>query len=315
MISSRAVLRAWRMRALLGETRWMDPRHEPVMVDEILGIFPLRPGATVIDGTIGLGGHSRRLIERITPGGILIGFDWDESMLAIARQRLGSIAGIRIDLQHADFRCIADIVAQESADAILFDLGLNSAQVDDPERGFSFKMDAPLDMRMSTESLEPACAILNRMSLAEIEQMLWDLGDERWARAISRAIVERRKARPLRTTKDLVDCVLAAIPAGAREKRINPSTRTFQAVRIYVNRELEGLAEALSDAAGCLRPGGVLAVLSYHSGEDRIVKTAFRELAQQGFEEILKKPRQPSQAEILRNPRSRSAKLRAVRRV
>jgi len=161
---------------------------------------------------------------------------------------------------------------------------------------------------------EPASAILNRMSSGELEQMLWDYGDERWARMIAKRIVERRKAKPLRTTSDLVECVLAAIPTGARDKRINPSTRTFQAVRIYVNRELEGLEEALRDAAECLSPGGVLAVLSYHSGEDRIVKNAFRDLAKEGFKDLYKKPLLPSEEETRANPRSRSAKLRALAR-
>jgi 16S rRNA (cytosine1402-N4)-methyltransferase len=209
---------------------------------------------------------------------------------------------------------MVSVVSEGSVDGILLDLGLNSAQVDDPSRGFSFNAEAPLDMRMDRSSGEPASALLNRMSMTEIEQMLWDLGDERWARAIARKVVERRKTHALKTTKDLVDCVLAAIPAGAREKRIHPSTRTFQAVRILVNGELEGLEEALSDAAGCLRPDGVLAVLSYHSGEDRIVKTAFRQLSENGFEEVFKKPLTPTPAEIQLNPRSRSAKLRALRR-
>lgn len=304
----------WRAMLFIGDTRPMSPTHEPVMVEEVLAVLPLEPGSTVVDGTLGLAGHSLKIIEQIRPGGKLVGFDWDAAMLAIARERLSQANEVSIELHQDDFRSIPDVVAVGSVDAILLDLGLNSAQVDDPSRGFSFKSDSPLDARMDKMRGEPASAVLNRLSLGEIEQMLWDLGDERWARAIARQIVERRRTKPLLRTGDLVECVLAAIPPGAREKRINPSTRTFQAVRIYVNRELEGLCEGLSEIAGCLKSGGVFAVLSYHSGEDRIVKTAFRELSRQGYEELLKKPRIASAEEVARNPRSRSAKLRAVRR-
>jgi 16S rRNA (cytosine1402-N4)-methyltransferase len=296
----------------------MTPRHDPVMLREILDILPLRPGAVVVDGTLGLGGHSVEMLPRIMPEGKLFGFDWDESMLAIARSRLAELQSPNskiesVELIHADFRTIAEHV--DSANAILLDLGLNSAQVDDPERGISFKEDGPLDMRMDRSKGEPASALLNRWSPQQIEQALWDYGDERWARAIAKKIVERRKDKPLRTTNDLVDAVLAAIPTAARDKRIHPATRSFQAVRIVVNGELEGLGEALRSSANCLAAGGVLAVLSYHSGEDRIVKTTFRDLAAGGaFEDLLRKPKTPTQEEIARNPRSRSAKLRAVRK-
>jgi 16S rRNA (cytosine1402-N4)-methyltransferase len=202
-----------------------------------------------------------------------------------------------------------------SANGILMDLGLNSAQIEDPERGIAFKNEGPLDMRMDRSSGEPASALLNRLSAVEIERILFDLGDERWAKAIARSIVDRRKKMPLRTTSDLVEAVLAAVPAGARDRRIHPATRTFQAVRIAVNRELDGLEGAFRDAAAKLAPGGTLAVLSYHSGEDRAAKIAFRELAQEGFEDLFRKPCQPTSEEIARNPRSRSAKLRAVRRI
>jgi 16S rRNA (cytosine1402-N4)-methyltransferase len=196
------------------------------------------------------------------------------------------------------------------------DLGLNSAQIDDPSRGIAFSTEGPLDMRMDRTRGEPAAALLNRLSPMEIEKILFDNADERWAKAIAKKIVERRKETPLRTTTDLVDSVLAAVPARARDKRIHPATRTFQAVRIAVNSELEGIDEALVDAANCLADGGTLAVLSYHSGEDRQAKRAFKELAATNeFEDLYRKPRQPSAEEIARNPRSRSAKLRALRRV
>lgn len=293
--------------------------HEPVMLHEILEALPLRPGAAVVDGTLGLGGHSFAMLSRIAPNGTLMGFDWDEGMLAQARARLSSEAvglGVRLELEHDDFRQIPSHLGDRKVDAILLDLGLNSAQIDDPARGMSFREEGPLDMRMDRTRGEPASALLGRWSLKEIEDALWRYGDERWARNIARRIVERRQVHPLRTTGDLVECVMAAVPAGAREKRIHPATRSFQAIRIVVNGELEGLGEALSGSANCLAPGGVLAVLSYHSGEDRIVKTTFRLLAEGGeFETRGRRPVTPSQGEIARNPRSRSAKLRAIRKV
>jgi 16S rRNA (cytosine1402-N4)-methyltransferase len=238
-------------------------------------------------------------------------------MLAEAKRRIGTPEGADVHLVHQDFKAIREVMEDlgKKADAILLDLGLNSAQVDDPARGFSFQTAGPLDMRMDRSKGEPAAALLNRMSIHQIGDLLKDLGDEKWAVAIARKVVERRKDSPLKTTQDLVDCVLAAIPPGARDKRIHPATRTFQAIRIAVNGELEGLDEALKDASDALNPGGVLAVLSYHSGEDRIVKHTLRELAQEGFEELFKKPRMASQEENLRNLRSRSAKLRAIKRL
>lgn len=292
-------------------------KHEPVMLAEILETLPLKAGAVVVDGTLGLGGHSVHFAEKVAPGGCLVGLDWDHSMLQRAEECLVGVRGVDLNLIHDDFRNMKAIMEGlgMQADGILLDLGLNSAQVDDPERGLSFLVDGPLDMRMDRSVGEPASALLNRMTPAQIEQLLFDFGDERWARAIAKRIVERRKARPLRRTTDLVECVLEAIPPGARDKRIHPATRSFQAVRIVVNGELEELEEAMHKAASCLRHQGVLVVLSYHSGEDRSVKRAFKDLNQQGYEELTKKPVTPSEDEIRRNPRSRSAKLRAIRRI
>ena len=296
----------------------MTPKHEPVMAAEILDLFALRAGAVVVDGTVGLAGHSELFAKAITPGGTLVGFDWDASMLARAGERLSAIRNVRIELIHDDYRMMAvelDRLAL-SPDAILMDLGLNSAQIDDPERGLSFLQSGPLDMRMDRSRGEPASALLNRLSPSEIEQILFDLGDERWARAIAKKIVERRSENPLRTTTDLVEAVLAAVPPGARDKRIHPATRSFQAVRIAVNGELEGLEEAILGAAETLKKGGTIAVISFHSGEDRAAKTAFRALVQAGgFEDRIRKPLQATPDEVARNPRSRSAKLRAVRRL
>lgn len=296
-----------------------NPRHEPVMVREILEDLRLEPGQTVFDGTLGLGGHSAAFLNAVNPGGILVGTDWDESMLDEARSHLApTSAALKVDVRlvRADFRDLAQLALDWGlrANGILLDLGLNSAQVDDPARGFSFQGDGPLDMRMDRAQGEPASAVLNRMTPGQIEIMLKDYGDERWARAIAKQIVDRRKAKPLKTTQDLVDCVLAAIPPGAREKRIHPATRTFQAVRIYVNGELDALDEALRELAERLAPGGTLSVLSYHSGEDRIVKHVFRDLDGSGFQELHRKPVEAGDAEVRANPRARSAKLRSLRR-
>ena len=291
--------------------------HDPVMIEEILGALPLKPGSTVVDGTLGLAGHSLRFIDKIRPGGTLVGFDWDENMLAEATRRIGEQGDVVVHLVHKDFREIGVVMdgLGLKADGILLDLGLNSAQVDDPGRGFSFQTPGPLDMRMDRSKGEPAAALLNRLSIHQIADLLKDLGDERWAVAIARIIIEKRKEKPLKTTQDLVDCVLAAIPPGARDKRIHPATRTFQAIRIAVNQELEGLEEAIRDAAETLTVDGVLAVLSYHSGEDRIVKHTMRDLAEGDYDELSRKPLVATQEETLRNPRSRSAKLRALKRL
>ncbi|MCX7801124.1 MAG: 16S rRNA (cytosine(1402)-N(4))-methyltransferase RsmH [Fimbriimonadales bacterium] len=293
-----------------------NPRHEPVMLDQVLAVLAVRPGSVVVDGTVGLGGHSERLAEAAGADGTLVAFDWDEAMLAHAQRRLERLL-LRKYWFCEDFRSIPEALEGLGlrADAILLDLGLNSAQVDDPLRGFSFLQEGPLDMRMDRGRGEPASSLLNRLALGEIEDILRDYGDERFARAIARKIVERRKLRPLRTTRDLVECVLEAVPPKARDPRIHPATRTFQAVRCAVTRELEGLEDALVRIGRCLKPEGRMAVLAYHSGEDRCAKRAMRRLAEEGFEELFRKPLLPEPEEVRRNPRSRSAKLRAVRRI
>lgn len=291
-------------------------RHDPVMVQEILAVLALNAGDVVVDGTLGLGGHTLRFIDAVRPGGTVVGFDWDSSMLEIARARIGTQADVKVHLVHKDFREMADVLVELSLrpNGILLDLGLNSAQIDDPGRGITFREEGPLDMRMDRTRGEPASAVLNRIAPGELEWALKEYADERWARAIAKQVVARRKQQPLRTTQDLVDCVHAAIPVGAREKRIHPATRTFQAVRILVNGELNGLAEAVEAAAMALAAGGSLAILSYHSGEDRIVKDVFKSLQDEGFEIVTKKPQTPTEVEIRENSRSRSAKLRVIRK-
>ena len=292
--------------------------HSPVMVREVMDVLRLKSGDTVVDATLGLAGHSIVFAKAIEPKGTLLGLDWDADILDQARNRLASESTITKHFVHTDYRQIATCVRTLglAPNGILMDLGLNSAQIDDPTRGIAFSKEGPLEMRMDRSKGEPASALLNRLSPGEIEKILFEYADERWAKAIAKKIVERRKVNPLRTTTDLVEAVLAAIPVGARDKRIHPATRTFQAVRIAVNQELEGIDETLIDAANCLAKDGTLVVLSYHSGEDRQAKRAFKELASTGeFLDLFKKPLQPASDEISRNPRSRSAKLRAIRRV
>lgn len=292
-----------------------QPSHVPVMLDEVLEALQPKPGSLAVDGTLGLAGHALEIAKRIAPGGKLVGFDKDRNMLKIAEQRLQEVEDVTWTTVHDDYRAIPQHVPAGAAHSILLDMGLNNAQIEDPERGFSFRNEGPLDMRMDRTQGDSAAALLGRLSAQEIESLILEYGEDRWARRIAQVIVERRKKNPLRTTQDLVDCVLAAIPAGARDRRIHPATRTFQAVRIAVNRELDDLQEALESILQTLAPGGTCAVLAYHSGEDRAVKRAFRELSQGGeFEEITKKPLEPTEEETRRNPKSRSAKLRAIRR-
>lgn len=299
------------------------PHHVPVMLKEVLDLLPLRPGATVVDGTLGLAGHSLEMARRIGPGGLLVATDWDEEMLRMARTRLEEVEGVELSLHHANYRDLPQVLARtlaekgrrSGADGMLLDLGLNNAQIENPERGIAFSQNGPLDMRMDRSKGEPLSELIARMSANEIEEVLYELGDERWAKRIAQVIVDRRKQKPLLTTQDLVDCILAAVPPAKRDRRIHPATRSFMALRIYVNDELEGLEECLVDAGRLLAHHGVMVVLSYHSGEDRAAKQAIRKLvAEGGFESLTKKPLVPSDMEIAQNPKSRSAKLRAVRR-
>jgi 16S rRNA (cytosine1402-N4)-methyltransferase len=297
------------------------PDHIPVMLKEVMDLLPLKPGGVYLDGTLGLAGHAMAAADLVRPGGCIIGFDWDASLLARAEARLSSQEGVQTRLYNSDFRRAKEFLEDPSewpsgppsVDGILLDLGVNNVHLQLAERGFSYKADGPLDMRMDRSHGETAAAYLNRATAADIEKTLWQYGDERWARRIAQVILDRR---PLKTTQDLVDCVLAAVPPAKRDKNIHPASRTFQGVRIKINEELDSLEEALEDLAQLLTPQGVMVVLSYHSGEDRAVKTVFKKLAlTDGFEVNNRKPILPSSDEVDINPKSRSAKMRAIRRV
>jgi 16S rRNA (cytosine1402-N4)-methyltransferase len=287
-------------------------RHEPVLVREVLELLSVRPGGFYVDGTVGLGGHAREILSRIAPGGRLLGVDRDSETLERARAELALFGG-RARLLHADYRSLPDVLQEERPDGILLDLGVSSAQLDEAERGFSFQSDGPLDMRMDRTEGRTAADIVNRTPEAALADLIHEYGEEPRARRVARAIARARERGPLTRTLELAD---VARRAAFRSRRpgLHPATRTFQALRIAVNRELDRLGEALEALALTLAAGGRLAVISFHSLEDREVKQAFRRLAGEGFQVLTRKPLRPSHEEVARNPRARSARLRAVER-
>lgn len=292
--------------------------HRPVMLKEVLSLLDLKPGMTVVDGTVGLGGHAQSLLEKIAPNGKLIGIDKDADALRAARKNLKAFAKNCL-LIHEDFRHLDQILKKSDVsrvDAILLDLGVSSYQMDDPERGFSIKSDGPLDMRMDRKGFISAYDLLNNLTQEEISSILWKFGQERFSRRIARHIVAARLAAPIASTKELARLVEEAVPYKMRFHRIHPATRTFQALRIAVNRELDALEEGLAKASRFLKKGGRLCVISFHSLEDKIVKENFRALGKTGnYRLVFKKILQPSREEVLENPRSRSAKMRMIERV
>lgn len=295
----------------------MSTYHTPVLLKEILEWLDPQPGKTFLDGTAGGGGHTRAFAER---GAHVIAVDQDPEALAECER---SCAGLPVTLWRGNFAELKHATTVP-LDGILLDLGVSSHQLDTPERGFAIRFHGPLDMRMGNDDSdrETAAELLNRLPESEIARILFEYGEESRSRRIAAEIV---KARPLKTTEDLVDCVRRAMPFRTRPGEIHPATKTFQGIRIAVNEELGVLEQALPDAVACLKPGGRLAVISYHSLEDRLVKTTFNELAGKRensdlphpgpeppvvLEILTKKPITPSDDELRQNPRSRSAKLR-----
>jgi len=241
------------------------PVHTPVMMREVLAFINPEPGQTIIDCTVGAGGHAAKILEAITPGGKLIGLDRDAEILAIARETLESVGG-NFELHHARFSEAATL-PDVPVDAMLFDLGVSSLQLERTERGFSFAADGPLDMRMDATRGLSAAEAIRKLSEKELETVIHEYGEERYARRIAKAIKQAVKTRPVRTTGELAEIVSRAMPRTGG--RIHPATRTFQALRIYVNRELDELAEAMQEVPELLKPGGRIVVISYHSLEDR----------------------------------------------
>ena len=310
----------------------MEAKHVSVLLPECIDSLNIRPEGVYVDGTLGMGGHSEEIAKRLTTGK-LIGLDRDETAIRRAGERLRPY-GDRVQLVHGNFRDTAEILDDlgiEAVDGMLFDLGVSSPQLDESERGFSYMHDAPLDMRMDETDNLNAWFIVNRWPEEKLRRILYDYGEERCAPRIAAAIVRERERREIRTTLQLVEVIRSAMPAAALREKQHPAKRTFQAIRIAVNDELEAVRAMMATAPDKLRPGGRIAVISFHSLEDRIVKTgiAAREngctcprefpVCTCGFVQTLRsvtrKPILPSPEELEANPRSRSAKLRVAERI
>lgn len=307
-------------------------RHLSVLPDEVIHFLEPADGKTYLDGTLGGGGHAALILEK-APGAILVGIDRDKSALAAAGARLAA-HGERIRLLHGDFADVAgllDSLGVPALDGFILDLGVSSHQLDTRERGFSFQQDAPLDMRMDTGSGETAADLVNELPERELERILIEYGEERWAKRIASFIVKERAESLITTTFRLVDIIKGAVPKAKWDERIHPATRTFQALRIAVNSELESLERGMRAALDLLKPGGRGVIISFHSLEDRIVKHIFREYAegcncprqlpvcvcgrQPRVKILTGRPVTAAQAETDGNPRARSAKLRAVEKL
>ncbi len=294
--------------------------HTPVMLKEVLDYLNLSPGKVIVDATTGTGGHSEAMLDRILPAGKLICVDRDQESLTVARQRLSRFQD-SCEFVHGNFSDIDTILASlniKEVDAILFDLGISSFQLEDPHRGFSFQNEGPLDMRLDRNSYISAYDLVNNLNEDEISEMLWTFGQERWHNRIAHLVVEEREKHPIATTRELADIVEKAIPYRYRNRhyRIHPATRTFQAVRIAVNRELETLEVAINKAILALGKEGRICVISFHSLEDRVVKHSFRNAQANGLIQIITpKPQTPMRSEIGENPSSRSSKLRVAQRL
>jgi len=320
------------MPAGAGDDRDDALRHEPVMLREVLQWLDPQPGETLVDCTVGGGGHARAICERMEHTGRVIGIEQDADTLARARAALHDCP---VTFVHDNFRHLDNILSSlsvDGVDGILFDLGVSSFQFDTPERGFSFRTEAPLDMRMDRRQPTTAADLVNRMSEEEMVRLFHDAGYGRWARRLARAISTSRKRSPIITTVQFADLIAATLPAAYRSKKIHPATQAFQALRVAVNEEIAALDEALAAAARHCNIGARIVVIAFHSSEDREVKRIFRLLAgksappptyytleqpasQQLFAVLTQKPLIPSPEEVWRNPRSRSAKLRAAERI
>lgn len=304
--------------------------HEPVLLEEALLALQPAAGRLYVDGTVGGGGHAEAILEASGPGGRLVGFDRDDWALAAAARRLKRF-GDRLELHREPFAGLANRLAKASCDGVLLDLGVSSPQLDEAERGFSFQVEGPLDMRMDRRQPVSAAQLVNELEAGELATIFWELGGERRSRRIARAIVEQRDMQRIETTLQLADTVERACPR--RGARTHPATGVFQALRMAVNDELGQVQAGLDAAWSVLKPGGCLAVITFHSGEDRLVKQFSRRLAKpytvRGDVDVpeLREPREPlarelsrkaikpSDAEVGRNPRSRSAQMRAMEKL
>jgi 16S rRNA (cytosine1402-N4)-methyltransferase len=287
--------------------------HNPVLTKEVISFLNPEPGQIIVDATIGGGGHSEQILQKIIPGGMLIGIDRDEETLRLAAERLKPFEG-SFKLINRNFKYLKEVlkdIGVEKANGIIFDLGISSIQMEARQRGFSIKSDGPLDMRMDRNQALTAKDLVNRLSEIEISDTIRDFGEERFHRRIAKRIVEERKKKEISTTTELTEVILKAIPYRHNKYKIHPATRTFQAFRIRVNDELGSINQALSESPDILLGGARVCVISFHSLEDRIVKNRFKEFKSGGIFNILtKKPLTADANEVIANPRSRSAKLR-----
>jgi 16S rRNA (cytosine1402-N4)-methyltransferase len=290
----------------------MGAGHVPVMPAEVLAYLSPRPGQIIMDATAGGGGHARLIAEQLGPNGRLIGLDQDPAMLDLARPR---VADYPVTLVHSNFDQLRNVLNQQeisAVDGVLADLGVCSDQLDDAERGLSFQQAGPLDMRLNPAEGEPASSFVNRMNERDLADLFWKYGEERFSRRISKKIVEVRRRTPIETTEQLAELIRRCVPR-PRGRQIDPATRVFQALRIAVNDELGALDRFLAALPSCLKSGGRAVIISFHSLEDRRVKQAFRD--RNRWQVLTKKPIQASEDELRRNPRARSAKLRAAVRI
>lgn len=291
--------------------------HVPVMLEETMLGLEVRPGGIWVDGTLGGGSHTRALLERSAPDGIVYSFDVDLDALERAKESLQSF-GDRFQAVEANFRNLDDRLAERgimSVDGILLDLGVSSDEIADSSKGLSFMKEGPLDMRLGPKANEDgltAADIVNTWKPNEIEQLIREFGEERFARRIVDAIVKARKSSRVTRTTELASIIRQAVPSSYEHGRIHPATRTFQALRIAVNDEFEALKEAIDGSHRILAPGARLAVIAFHSLEDRIVKLAFKDTER--WEPLTKRPQEPTEEEVMKNPRSRSAKLRVAKK-
>lgn len=306
----------------------MEFQHKSVLLQECIDALNIRPDGIYLDGTLGGAGHSSQIARRLTEGGRLIGVDRDRTALAAAKERLAPYAD-RVTLVHSNFAeidAILDSLGIPAVDGMLFDLGVSSPQLDDASRGFSYMADAPLDMRMDKDDALTAGAVVNTWPQGELRRILYDYGEERYAPQIASAICRKREQKPIATTLELVDVIRSAMPPAALREKQHPAKRSFQAIRIAVNDELGAVEKVMRDAVPCLNPGGRLAVITFHSLEDRIVKNAMVEAARgctcppnfpvcvcgkkPKVKLITRKPIVSGDEELEVNPRARSAKLR-----
>ncbi len=292
--------------------------HKPVLVEEVIDNLNLRDGNVVVDCTLGAGGHSLKILQHIVPRGRLIGIDQDSDILKIASENLKDYKN-NINLLYGNFKDIDSLIRSigiEKVDAILYDLGVSSLQLDTPERGFSFKLEGPLDMRMDKTAAISAFDLVNNLPKYELRKVLSQYGQERYAGKIANLIVEKRKKESIESTLVLSRIVAEAYPYRARFSKIHPATRTFQALRIAVNTELDILKMSITKAVDILNLQGRLGVIAFHSLEDRIIKNTFKDCASEQLLKIItKKPIRPSSEEVIDNPRARSARLRVAEKV